>query len=488
MRTGIWGKTGLAGLLLALGLAGCGGGSGAEDTSASPGVPPPTPTSKPAMTTGTITSVGTTTLAVNGIAFEAGTALVSKGDHAAVLADLDVGHIVTVTGRVDDRTGRGTAERIDYRADVLGPISSLDAAAGTFIVLGQVVRIDATTSFAGGAEVGTLQVNAVVEVCGFRNAAGEIVATRIELRGAGVVEFEVRGRVSNLDTAARRFQLAMLVVDYSRAMLEGFASGEPRAGDFVEVHASGIGAGGELLATRVEREEEPVAGGDVRIVVEGLITGIVSPFEIEIDGRLVVIGPNTVIEFEGDVRIEFGLDVRIEVEGTLDVQGRLIAIKLRLRSASDARLAARIDAVDAAARELRVLGTIVRISQFARLEDQSAAQLRPFTLADLRPGDYVEMRGIELPVAQSAPGSAPHLLALRLERRPPSDEVRVRGRVRSIERPRFLVLGIALETTPATRFEATNADAFFAGALGRRVDARGTANGSVVTVREVEFE
>jgi hypothetical protein len=483
-------RIGAAALVLALGACGGGGGGSSQSTAAPPVATPPPAQGQSTVTKGAITSIGASSITVNGVAFDTAAAQVSKDDDPASLSQLEVGHVVTIHGRVDGQTGRGRAERVECDDDLEGPISSIDVANGTFVVLGQTVRIDANTSFDDGASLASLQVGVFVEVNGFANAAGEIVATRIEVKGAVARRLEITGGVSDLDTARKRFNIGPLVVDYSRAMLEDFPGGEPRSGDFVEVHASGLSPAGELLATRVELEDDLPVGGAVQIELEGLITRIISPTEFEIGGRVVVIQPGTVIEFEGEIRIDLAADVKVEVEGTIDANGRLIAVKISIRPATSARLAARVDSVDANARELRVLGVRIRMTGLTRFEDQSDARLRPFGLDDLRAGDYVEVRGMELPVAAqpNPPSAGPRMLAFLIERRSPDDEVRVRGRVRSVERPRFSILGITLETNAATRYELMTADEFFANALGRIADAKGTSAGDVVTVREVEFE
>ena len=49
------------------------------------------------------------------------------------------------------------------------------------------------------------------------------------------VSSRVHGFATDLDTTARRLRINGLDVDYSTAAVEGFATGEPRPGDFVAV-------------------------------------------------------------------------------------------------------------------------------------------------------------------------------------------------------------------------------------------------------------
>jgi len=78
---------------------------------------------------------------------------------------------------------------------------------GTFVVLGQTVRVSGSTLFDDNiqpASIAGLQVGNIVEVSGFPNAAGEIVASRIQQEAAGSA-LEVKGIVQSLDMTAHTF-------------------------------------------------------------------------------------------------------------------------------------------------------------------------------------------------------------------------------------------------------------------------------------------
>jgi hypothetical protein len=97
------------------------------------------------------------------------------------------------------------------------------------------------------------------------------------------------------------------------------------------------------------------------------------------------------------------------------------------------------------------------------------------------------VRGAELPAESN------DVVASRLERRRPDDEVRLRGVVDTVSSPSFTILGVTIQTNAGTEFEnsgegSVSADAFFTDAVGRSVEAKGTVSGGVFTAREVEFE
>lgn len=163
---------------------------------------------------------------------------------------------------MDDDGTNAVADAVSFGDLVEGPISAIDTAAGTITVLGQLIIIDADTSFddeISTASIDGLKVNETVEVRGFFLADGSVSATRIERKSAGT-EFEVTGHVSNL--SGTTFQINDLTVDFSMAQLDDFPAGSPENEQLVEVKGNNLGGSGELLATRVERED---FGGEVAI-------------------------------------------------------------------------------------------------------------------------------------------------------------------------------------------------------------------------------
>src|SRR5262249_51344662 len=137
-----------------------------------------------------------------------------------------------------------------------------------------------------------------------------------------------------------------LTVDYSAATLEDFPSGAPADGDVVEVHGSGLGGGGELLATRVQREDGPFAGvgDDVQVEVEGLVTRFASATDFDVAGEAVTTTDGTTYE-NGSVA-DLALGIKVEVEGRVDDSGVLVAEKVSFRRENDVRIEATVDAVD----------------------------------------------------------------------------------------------------------------------------------------------
>ncbi len=315
---------------------------------------------------------------------------------------------------------------------------------------------------------------------GLVSANGVINATRIERRAAAE-RLEVKGSVRALEAANQRFVINLLEVDYSAAQLDGFSSGGPANGDLVEVHGS-LDSGGTLVATRVEREERGLGGGDDDDAdIEGLVTRFASATDFDVAGQPVTTTGAT--EFRDGTATDLRLGANLEVEGEFDAAGRVIAEEIKFRRAAEIRIEATVDAVDAAARTLVVLGVTVGASDTTRFEDHSDADLDTFGIGDIRVGDFVEVRAF-------SDGSA--LVATRLEREDPEDEVKLRGRAGALAQPSLEVAGVPVQTTASTQFEREDeeidAETFFAEADGRIVEVDGSWDGSTLTADEAEIE
>lgn len=164
-------------------LASCGGGGGGGFSPAPAPADPPPDTSgidRGGVSQGVITGFGS--IFVNGTRFDTSAALFTVDDSPGAESDLAVGKVVTVIGSIDDDGLNGTATEVIFDDQVEGPIDSVDAATATLVVLGQTVRVDSETVFddsivPNGIE--GLSAGEVVEVSGFNDADGTIVATHI---------------------------------------------------------------------------------------------------------------------------------------------------------------------------------------------------------------------------------------------------------------------------------------------------------------------
>ncbi len=481
------GKTLILSTMVAVLIGSCGGGSG----SGGAGLAPPQPVGgigRLGIAFGTISTFGS--VVVNGVRYETGTAIITIDDAAGTEANLRVGEVVLVTGTIDDNLTTGTADEVIYDDNVEGPIESIDTTLGQLVLLGQLVVVSPDTSFDDSispASLDGLMVGDIVEVSGFIAADGSIAATRIEKKPAGI-QFEVHGTVSNLDTAALLFSINALVVDYSGATIDDFPGGQITDGDFVEAKGMSLGANGELIATQVELESITVTGdAGVRVEVEGLITRFVTPQDFDVAGTPVTTDGGTV--FEGGVAADLGLNIKVEVEGDLDANGVIVADKVDIRRAKLIRAEALVDSVNAGGNSLVVLGITFNVDALTRFEDKSSADVKPLTIANINAGDYLELRGTEIPAGSGG------VLVTILEREDVDPDTILQGFVETVSDPVLTILGVTIDTNGATVFRDDDDSVLTAAEFFNRVDVNSLvkatgveSSATTITASEVEFE
>jgi hypothetical protein len=436
---------------------------------------------------GTVTAFGS--VVVNGVRYDTGRAQFVIDDNPGSQEDLAVGDVVVVVGTLSSGGSSGVATSVTFDDQVEGPIAAIDSTAGTFIVLGQTVRVTADTSFDDRIEpqsLAGLAVGAFVEVSGLIESDGSIRATRIEPKPAGG-QLELTGTVTNHDPVARTFNVNAQVVSYaSVSVLRNFPGGMIANGQTVEIKGGAV-ANGVWSPASIEYQTNPLAGAaGERREVEGFITRFVSATNFTVANLAVTTTGQTV--FEGGGSGDLGLNVKVEVEGALNAAGVLVATKVDIRRSAAVRIAARVDSVDAVNRSFVVLGIVVRTDGLTRLEDKVLG-VRPFGVENLNAGDYVEVRGVELPAGSG------EIRAALVERDDPEPDSELRGSVQAIAAPNFTIVGVTISTNGATRFRAvddspmTAAQFFAAAAVGDLVNARGAATSArVLAATEVEFE
>ena len=475
--------------LLALAAAsGCGGSSSGGGSDA-PNPPPPQ--------TGGISGIGTAigpistfgSVVVNGVHYHTSSSTFTIDGTSVTESDLKVGQVVVVQGTISDDLASGTANTVTTDDNVTGPVDSIDLALSQLVVMGQLVLVNAETSFDDNISPASLEglvAGDIVEVSGFFTAGGDSEATRIEKKPAGT-QLEVHGIVSGQNATNFMFAINGLQVDYSSATLNDFPSNQISDGDFVEAKGNSIGAGGELVADIVELESSGINGneGD-HVEVEGLITRFVSDTDFDVAGIPVTTDGTTV--FVGGVAADLGLNIKVEVEGELDANNVLVADKVDIRRGKVVRSVAIVDSVDAANSSLVMLGITFTIDELTRLEDKSDADIRPLTINDLNAGDYLEIRGTEFPAGSG------QIQATILERDDPDTRTILQGFVESISNPVLTVLGVSIDTTGAVFRDQNNnvisADEFFNQvAVNPLIKARGTETAdTAIAADEMELQ
>jgi hypothetical protein len=305
----------------ALALAGCGGGGSDGGTTASGGTAAGTGSSA----TGAITGFGS--IIVGGVRFDDSAASVQDDDGASMSSgDLKLGMVVRIKGgkKTDDGTSiRAKADSIEVHSELQGPVDSKTAT--SIVVLGQTVKISATTFFDDGLTLATLAVGNVVEVHGFVDPlTNTLTATRIELKPNAKV-FKLQGAISALNTAAKTFSIGTLTISYLTAVLP--SSLTLANGSVVRVRLAITPLTGTRTALKVQKFEIEKEDRN-EAEVEGIITAFTSTALFSVNGLPVNAGA---IVVPAGVK----LGARVEVEGSI-VNGVLVAKKVELEDGADA--------------------------------------------------------------------------------------------------------------------------------------------------------
>jgi len=277
---------------------------------------------------------------------------------------------VSVSGGISS----AVAESIRVRHEILGPVESIDPAGGLLRVLGQRVRIVASTVFDGALAGGlaALAVGDTVEVHGTLDLAGaRYVASRIERR-TGVAAYTLRGVVGTLSLTAQTIAIGDALIDWSPAAPTDPASALAPGRlvrltlDRVPISgvwgASAVSSGSMMLADREFAE------------VEGRITAFTSATSFELNGI-----PVDAVAASPPAGLALG--VRIEVHGSLR-NGILVARRIEIENDDDDDAGAfeiegTIDAVEAPpAQRFTVRGVNVQWSAATRFESSTAADIQ----------------------------------------------------------------------------------------------------------------
>jgi Domain of unknown function (DUF5666) len=356
-----------AAALMAVGLiTACGGGGGGNSNSVGG-------TTATAFTAGPVRGFGS--IIVNGVRFDDSGAEIENEDGVrGSQDDIKLGSMVEVeSGRIDDSTGRATAVRIRFGSEIKGPVASVDAAANSFVVLGQTIDVKPETVFddsLGASDVAGL-VGKVVEVHAQRDAAtGHYVATRIEAED-GATSFKLRGTVSALDTTAKTFQIGDAVISYASLNAADIPAGLAN-GMKLRVKVATAQVDGKWVATSIRSGDRKVEDhGDARL--QGNVTAFTSATSFEVNGIQVD---------ASSARIDKGpvtADSVVEVRGSAK-DGTIVAERVKVLNGSDdsvsgVELHGTISAVDATAKTFMLRGVKVSFAGSVSFERGTVAQL-----------------------------------------------------------------------------------------------------------------
>ena len=381
------------------------------------------------VSSGTVTGFGS--VYVNGVKFETDSPVYDIDDSGSGSQDdLAIGMVVTVNGTVNEDGVTGTADSISYDDQLQGPVSNITAVIAdpdeenrSFTILGTTVRInvlDTLFDISGTIPGTSFSFNSIkdgdhVEVSGFFNDAGELIATRLELKATsftpGIDIVELKGTVTGFTDISAPFTLTGLTgiaIDASAAAIDDLANGLSN-GVAVEVKGtcSDI-ACSTLNATRVEGQ----SGFDDadKISIEGLITDFVdnSNFKINgisVDASAATLQPTTLVLRNG---------ARVEVEGPIS-NNVIQAISVDLRG-GDTKAYASVNSYDTATGNFELTANAqtiaVTVTTATEIDDGPVAT-----------GKFVRVRGFE--------NDDGGLTATRVDVRDKDDDLIVQGNLQA---------------------------------------------------------
>ncbi len=252
------------------------------------------------------------------------------------IASLAVGQVVEISG-FRNTNGEIFATRIELKKNSLGSgdeievkgvIASVDTAASTFTIGGQVISYAATTVFDDLAGIDASSVGLLVEAKSNQplDNNGVMIADKIELED---------GDENKIDDSDEGEEIEM----------QGMVTNAPQTND------------------------------------AGTI--------VEINGQQVLITDST--EFEHGSLDDLIAATNVEVEGDV-VNGMLVAEEIEFKRRGDLELEATVDSVDLDANTLTVAGLTFGVNNDTFMIDDSDSQVQYFNLASLTVGEFVEIK------------------------------------------------------------------------------------------------
>lgn len=355
--------------------------------------------------TGRITGFGS--VFVGGVEYETNQAAITKDGQPTINgdSDLSVGMIVTVKGSTSGT--QGVATSIEFNDELEGLVQDNTlASGGSLTVMGQTVTVDANTNFESKDPAFTLvediPAGAIVEVSGYPDGNGNILASYIKLKAKDMASYaddmEVKGTIENLSetTTALTFELGGQTVD-ATDIASTIDLGVPLAnGLYVEVKSrAGFDAStGYLIASKIELEDDGNYDFDGEhgdeMEEEGLLTAIdTEAGSIEINGKTVLVPANFDLT-------QFAVGDLIEVEFNIDANGNAMMRKIEKGDAhdddEDFSIKDYVEAIDPDNATITVNGKVIKVDKFnAIMIDHSNHPDKYFSIDTLAIGDFVEV-------------------------------------------------------------------------------------------------
>jgi hypothetical protein len=368
---------------------------------------------------------------------------------------LHEGEEASVKGRLDADGKHGQATEIETHSRLAGVVAD-HSGAGDFTVGGVKVSTDAATRHydASGAARADASDGDDVLVSGVPDDKGGLRATAVKARSGADGQTEAKGYV--LAGAGSNFSLAFTPGGAAFVTVIGGSFAAPAPSALVEVKGTSNGATPvpAITLTRAAQIEDELKGD---ALFESEVEGIVQPggnlAVFTVNGTRVTTSASTTyvgIPSGSSPSAEFAVGIKVEVEGTVAMDGTLAAAKIKLKEA--ARLAGTVTNV--AAGTFDVLGAIHVVAD-------SSTDIRIDSAAALANGAFVEVRGYP-----RADGKV-YAQQVRVRSAGGGNQPFLQGVISAKSSPTLVIMGMTVTTGATTQYQVDDDSSVDAGATGQ---------------------
>lgn len=332
------------------------------------------------------------TLVVLGQSVLVSSLTVFDDDNGLNFNTLAVGDFLEISGFISD--AQLVATHIEWQnnseAEITGIIENL--AANSFTINGFPVSYGPGTFL---EDIAQLANGLLVEVEGQLDLAGTtLIANKIEAEDFGFPddanEVEIEGLIANFNAADNTFTIAGVPIDASNAIL--FPASLVLA-DGLIVEAEGSLVNGVLIAYKVEQEGKEIKVAGYLSAIDTVGMSVTFSFA----GGDIVAQINAQTELEDDINggglllSDLSPGDYVEVEGFADGSGLFNAVELERDSPDEIEIEAPVDAFDAVARTVDLLGVQFDLSA-AQFEDENDNNISATAFFNaLTPGRFIEI-------------------------------------------------------------------------------------------------
>jgi len=453
--------------LLSISIVSCGGGGNTQTA----GIGGTGVTSS-----GSISSFGS--IFVNGVEYETDNNTIVSGTITSV-NDLKLGMTVTVRGTLDNSGVTGSADTVAVISELEGPVSAAPVEDTTnntksFTVLGRpIIASTSGTIFDGaGFSYNTIAQNDVVEISGYLDSNGALIATRIEKTGLfqpGVTQVEIRGVLKTVLSGVS-FELdvngATLIINHN-----GSTDYSGMVGAMLEIEGT-LNNNTEIAASSISTESSLLNNQDDEVEFEGIITDYISDSNfkvngIRIDASSASLSPGTLV---------LANDVKVEVEGTFNSNNNtLVADEVESKTTEVKIFTTVSAALTNNTITMTYAGSLVSVivNNNTTLEDETSNN--PFSAQDISIGDYLEI--------EATLDNAGNAVALSIHRKSLDSAARLKGTISNIGgtagAESITILGITYPSDGSTIFKEDDLTITRSDFLSKL-----TANTTVVKVKD----